>query len=481
MKKNVASQSIGAQMITAADGTNFTGTVTVVITIDNGTQSASGGTAPAHEGNGYHSYTPTQAETNGDHLAYTFTGTGAITHTVQTFTEFPQTVDNDVLASGATGFAAIDTVVDAILVDTAQIGTAGAGLTNINLPNQTMDIVGNITGNLSGSVGSLTTNNDKTGYSLTQTFPTNFSSQVITAGGAVDSLIQGYLNTLITETSAGRISNNFDFFYDNANAQTTQVVDDVGGGGGGGTDWTASERNEIRGRIGITGTTASGGNTPTLALEATVATVDGVVDAILVDTNDLQTNQGNWLTATGFSTAAEMAKVPKSDSTVTWNATALASINTQCDTALTDYDGPTNAEMIARTLLAGSYYDFTTDKVILLTATQASIDAIETDTSTTLPGLIDDLAVKKNATFSNFEFLMVLTSDGRTPATGLTVTGQRSIDGAAFTGVSGTIAEVSNGIYQFDAIAADTNGDLITWRFISATADDTFVTFKTVA
>src|SRR3990170_2105395 len=40
--------------------------------------------------------------------------------------------------------------------DTAEIGLAGAGLTNINLPNQTMDIVGNITGNLSGSVGSVT-------------------------------------------------------------------------------------------------------------------------------------------------------------------------------------------------------------------------------------------------------------------------------------------------------------------------------------
>jgi hypothetical protein len=46
--------------------------------------------------------------------------------------------------------------VDDILVDTAEIGAAGAGLTNINLPNQTMDIVGNITGNLSGSVGSVT-------------------------------------------------------------------------------------------------------------------------------------------------------------------------------------------------------------------------------------------------------------------------------------------------------------------------------------
>lgn len=59
--------------------------------------------------------------------------------------------------------ADLDTQLDAIksdtaatLVDTAEIGTAGAGLTNINLPNQTMDIVGNITGNLSGSVGSVT-------------------------------------------------------------------------------------------------------------------------------------------------------------------------------------------------------------------------------------------------------------------------------------------------------------------------------------
>lgn len=55
-----------------------------------------------------------------------------------------------------TEIATIVTDVAAILVDTAEIGVAGAGLTNINLPNQTMDIVGNITGNLSGSVGSVT-------------------------------------------------------------------------------------------------------------------------------------------------------------------------------------------------------------------------------------------------------------------------------------------------------------------------------------
>jgi hypothetical protein len=76
---------------------------------------------------------------------------------------------------------------------------------------------------------------------------------------------------------------------------------------------------------------------------------------------------------------------------------------------------------------------------------------------------------------------MVFASDGRTPATGLTVTGQRSIDGAAFAGVSGAIEEISNGYYQFDALATDTNGEAITWKFSAGTADDVGVTFKTVS
>ncbi len=51
--------------------------------------------------------------------------------------------------------------------------------------------VASVQGNVTGSVASVTagvtvtTNNDKTGYSLTQTFPTNFSSLAITVGGAV--------------------------------------------------------------------------------------------------------------------------------------------------------------------------------------------------------------------------------------------------------------------------------------------------------
>ena len=118
MKKNVASQLIGVQMITIADGTDFTGTITCEVTIDGGTKTASGGTGPTHEGEGFYTYIPTQAETNGDHLGFSFAAALAISSTVQVYTTFPQTVDNNVLAAGSTGFAAIDTVVDLILVDT---------------------------------------------------------------------------------------------------------------------------------------------------------------------------------------------------------------------------------------------------------------------------------------------------------------------------------------------------------------------------
>lgn len=115
-------------------------------------------------------------------------------------------------------------------------------------------------------------------------------------------------------------------------------------------------------------------------------------------------------------------------------------------------------------------------------ATAATASAILTDTGTTIPGLISNLqgaTVTKNAAFSDFEFVMKLTSDHYTAATSKTVTGERSIDGGAFASVSGTIAEVSAGVYQFDALAADTNGDSICWKFSATDCDDTIVTFKT--
>ena len=173
------------------------------------------------------------------------------------------------------------------------------------------------------------------------------------------------------------------------------------------------------------------------ATEAKIDIIDTNVDAVLVDTNDLQTNQGNWLTATGFATEA---KQDAQDAIIT-------------DARL--------AELDAANL-------------------PADIAAVKADTAATL---IDtaSIGITKNATFSNLEFLMVDETDHITPETGLTVTGQMSIDGGAFASVNGSIAEVSNGIYQVDLTAADTNGDVITYRFSSTGAADRFITIKTRA
>lgn len=117
MKKNVAGQVVGCGMVTASDGSAFTGAVTVLVTGDAGTQATGsvGGGACTHEGNGYHTYAPAQAETNYTLVAFTFTGSGAIPTTVQVYTAFPQTGDGyAVVTDGTFGLSAIETLVDGL-------------------------------------------------------------------------------------------------------------------------------------------------------------------------------------------------------------------------------------------------------------------------------------------------------------------------------------------------------------------------------
>lgn len=131
MKKNIAGQSIGAQMITISDGSNFTGSVSVFVTIDNGTQAAGGGSV-VHEGNGYHSYSPTQAETNGDHVSFTFTGTGAFSSNTQVYTNFPQSVDNntEILANG-TAIGNLNDIAPTDIVTSGAIVTSSGAIVNV--------------------------------------------------------------------------------------------------------------------------------------------------------------------------------------------------------------------------------------------------------------------------------------------------------------------------------------------------------------
>lgn len=223
MIKNTAGQKIGAQMVSAVDGSAFTGSVTANVTGDAGTQAAGsvGSGACTHEGNGFHTYAPAQAETNYDHIAFTFVGSGAIPATVQVFT-----IAGDAFTRlGAPAGASVSADVAAVKAETATI------LSDTN-DIQTRLPAALVSGRIDASVGAM-------------------AADVMTAAAAAADL-----------------------------------------------------------------------------------------------TTELQS---------GLATAAELAKVPKSDSTVTWNATALASIQQEATDALNAYDPPTSAEMDARTLVAASY------------------------------------------------------------------------------------------------------------------------------
>jgi hypothetical protein len=198
MKKNVASQTIGAQMVTAADGTAFTGTVTVVITGDAGTQSASGGTGPTHEGNGYYSYLPTQAETNFDHVAFTFIGTGAVPATVQVYPSFPQTGDSfgriGATGSGLTSLASqasVDTIDDFLDTEIAAILAA--------VDTEVAAILSDTTAILAdtGTDGVVVAAASKTGYALSAAGVDGVLDEVVEGSTTFRQMLRGYASALL--------------------------------------------------------------------------------------------------------------------------------------------------------------------------------------------------------------------------------------------------------------------------------------------
>src|SRR3990167_2744352 len=82
------------------------------------------------------------------------------------------------------------------------------------------------------------------------------------------------------------------------------------------------------------------------------------------------------------------------------------------------------------------------------------------------------LFVKKNTALANFMFPMIDSTDNVTLKTGLTVTGEVSIDGAAFAGLTNSVSELASGVYQVNLAAIDLNGTNIMLKF-TATGGDT--------
>ena len=141
------------QIILIADGTVQTTGVAAKVRKDGGTWTAGSGSTSVEEG--VWSYTPTQGETDCEALE-------VLVYKASCYQAWQEVITTAVSTFGKVQAATVDD-------KTGYSLTAGTGL-----GNQTA----NITGNLSGSVGSVTagitvaTNNDKTGYSLATAPPT---------------------------------------------------------------------------------------------------------------------------------------------------------------------------------------------------------------------------------------------------------------------------------------------------------------------
>lgn len=110
-------------------------------------------------------------------------------------------------------------------------------------------------------------------------------------------------------------------------------------------------------------------------------------------------------------------------------------------------------------------------------ATLARVTLVDTCTTNTD---VSALRPKKNTAITAFSFSMVLASDGLTPATGLTITATRMLDGSgSFTACANSAVEVGSGVYTINLAAGDMNGNVVTLKFTAMTALQTVITFVT--
>lgn len=269
MRKNEAGQVVAFQAVSSTDGSAVTtGSPTVYVTIDGGTQ-ATGTNTAIHEGQGAWTYVPTQAETNGDHIVFTFTLSGCINQSVNVYPVVVNDYKADV--SGVATQSSVDALNDLSAAEVnAQVDTALA------------DYDGPTKAEMDAAFAAL---NDLS------------AAQV---NAEVDTALSDYDGPTKAEMDAGFASLN--------DPTVQQIVDGV-----------CDE--------------ALAGHTTAGSLGKAIADIE-------VDTNELQTNQGNWLTATGFSTFN-----PATDTVANVTTVATCTTNTDMrgtDNALLAASAPTN-------------------------------------------------------------------------------------------------------------------------------------------
>jgi hypothetical protein len=400
VRKNVASQVISAEMISATDGSNFTGTVTVYITGDGGPQTIGsvGSGICTHEGRGLHGYLPSQAETNFDHIAFTFEGTGAITTTVQLYTRFDANLTHWIatapLALSSQQVQAVVPVTQKVDVETikTQAVTLAGGVT---IPAATLASTTNITAGTVTTVTNVTTVNGLAAGVITAT---SIAGDAITAAKVAADVTTEIQSGLATAAELAKVPKSDSNVTWNATAlasiqseaedaivahrldELLNADSDIDGAapptvgsvfhelmsktaGSFTYDQTTDSLEALRDRGDAAWVTATGFATPTNVTDSRDDVLDALGDGTVVlhadydaaktaatqtSVNDLPTNS-ELATALGTADDATLAAI------AALNNLSSAQAQTAAAAALIAYDPPTNAEMEARTLPTASY------------------------------------------------------------------------------------------------------------------------------
>ncbi len=206
---------------------------------------------------------------------------------------------------------------------------------------------------------------------------------------------------------------------------------------------------------------------------ALLAAIAAKVEQLLINDGDATTTLAAIATAVRTNLATELARI---DAAVSTRATP-AQVNSECDTALADYDAPTNAEMVARTLPNTQYATATGQGTAQTDLTNILADTNELQTDWANGGrldlLIDGTKAKTDlipaAGFpANFNTLAV--SDTGSVTVGTIANGV--ISSATFT-VS-AVTGVATGILE-------QMRQLWRWRFKKKAKNTNDSTFKTYA
>lgn len=112
----------------------------------------------------------------------------------------------------------------------------------------------------------------------------------------------------------------------------------------------------------------------------------------------------------------------------------------------------------------------------LIAAVEAKVDTIDNFLDTEIAAIkatTDSVKLKKNTAHTNYMFQMW--DPAGDPATSLTVTAERSLDGGAYAACANSVSELSAGTYKLDLADTDTNADKIMYKFTATGARPTYV------